>query len=123
MEIKMKNFINELKTIFFIFLNLKKYRLLIALERVKKNPIVSCGICTNVLEASGENMIFLLNEYFVRWPKYSGHIAYPVPSIDMYSSRSQYELSGDMWAGEYGKLRMELLDFIIEELIKELDLK
>lgn len=58
------------------------------------------------------------------WPKYSGSVVYPVPSvIDSHipttvlsSPETMYHSTDLQWEGEYGKLRMELLEHIIKEL-------
>lgn len=54
-----------------------------------------------------------------KWPKYSGSEGYPVPSTDpkMSACSAFYDaMDRDvMWVGEYGALRMELLDFLIKE--------
>lgn len=60
-----------------------------------------------------------LKPLFKRWPKYSGFEIYPVPSPD--SARTSFEMfyyaqdKDALWEGEYGALRMELLDFLIQE--------
>ena len=60
-----------------------------------------------------------LRPLFKRWPKYSGFDLYPVPSPD--KTRTNLEMFYDalakdaLWQGEYGALRKELLDFLIEE--------
>ena len=60
-----------------------------------------------------------LKPLFKRWSKYSGFEIYPVPSPD--STRTAcamfYYAQGKdaLWEGEYGALRKELLDFLIQE--------
>lgn len=50
------------------------------------------------------------------WPKYSGDPKYPVPSTKESTSPQQmYIISKNLWAGEYGHLRKELLDFLIRQ--------
>lgn len=57
--------------------------------------------------------------YLMRhWPKYSGNPRYPVPATHP-EGRSSYAFhdaaeDGAMWEGEYGKLRLELLDWLIQ---------
>ena len=83
------------------------------------------GICSNVNRAlykldlhevcpSSE-----LRTLFETWPKYSGDVDYPVPSPSKdWSAAKQYGMVADMWAGEYGELRLELLNHCISELEK-----
>lgn len=51
---------------------------------------------------------------FEAWPKFSGSIVYPVPGCGGRSGSWAYNYAGDVWVGEYGDLRWELLDFMIE---------
>lgn len=66
-----------------------------------------------------DTVAYQLKILFERWPKHSGTETYPVPSPD--STRSAdamfyYAMDKDaMWKGEYGALRKELLDFLIQE--------
>lgn len=88
-----------------------------ALKELKKkvdkgNHYRHRGICGN-LEIPF-NIKTSLESLFTRWPKYSGNITYPVPHqylnpIDAYANTS------DHWVGYYGKLRIELLDHMIED--------
>jgi len=53
------------------------------------------------------------------WSKHSGSYLWPVPSPnDKEDPMDAYEYSNNLWTGEYGQLRYELLDFLIEELTK-----
>lgn len=56
--------------------------------------------------------------WFEQWPKFSGDISYPVPStdksLDEYHIYCEYNKDDRLWTGEYGDLRKELLDFLIE---------
>lgn len=52
---------------------------------------------------------------FSGWSRFSGDRRYPVPSPDKHMTPKEYYQSTlDKWVGEYGKLRMELLDHLIE---------
>ena len=58
-----------------------------------------------------------------KWSKFSGSTAFPVPCPKGGDPVSAFFRSSDksaMWKGKYGQLRLELLDFLIEELEKEL---
>ena len=74
----------------------------------------------------------ILKPIFRKWPKYSGNSWYPVPHPcqNEYADEDDIrylaeqafedEYADDMWTGEYGELRKELLAFCIEQLGKEL---
>lgn len=52
------------------------------------------------------------------WPKFSGNLNYPVPPANPGETAetefwNAFNLE-TMWQGEYGALRMELLDYLIE---------
>jgi hypothetical protein len=93
-----------------------------AFIRVKGGEInYEYGICANVDWncISGYNSDDVLVCLFPLWDKFSGNINYPVPSTDIgYSSECLYNYKDNLWEGEYGALRYELLDFLIEELTK-----
>lgn len=107
------------------------------------------GICYNLksrtayaaaLTAEDLNTIGALQEELAYgWPEFSGDPIYPVPyTIEIFDALDdedisedatslageQYECTDDMWAGEYGRLRMGLLNYLIgriEEMLAELD--
>lgn len=65
-----------------------------------------------------------LEVLFRKWPQFSGHPYYPVPSpFEELDAQDVYEEtdSESMWNPNhpYGKLRWELVDFCIAELEKE----
>ena len=58
--------------------------------------------------------------YFISWPQYSGHKCYPVPSASIYMNNEEaFYLTENLWEGEYGALRLDLLNHIIEQVRKE----
>lgn len=89
------------------------------------------GICDNLKESDqyipvsiDGDLIELwwgtLTKLMTTWPKFSGNECYPVPSPDPEEGSQQvYMRTHDEWSGEYGELRYELLDFLIEELTKK----
>ena len=103
------------------FAKSEKGALLAALYRVKFAAVKQYGIC-------GEfNMYYRgkaakpgkeLKRLFALWPKFSGCAVYPVPGSGVAYSRAVS--SRRLWSGEYGRLRKELLNFMIEQLEKEL---
>jgi hypothetical protein len=55
-----------------------------------------------------------------RWGKYSGDPRYPVPSpFWLFTPKWAFD-HFKKWSGRYGSLRMELLEFLLEESWKEL---
>lgn len=123
-----------------------KAHILACLQEIRyRGPLdVEAGICNNVFDLrdprgfsfSLTEMHEVFKETWVRWPKYSGNPTYPVPAPDdhqlqpdshctlgdwaaMSSVARAYIIFYDVlngWEGEYGNLRMELLDFLISEL-------
>lgn len=78
------------------------------------------GICMNANNAS--EMLRIAP----KWKHYSGSTYYPVPDPKNMDKKWRAEdkylhtcKKGDMWTGEYGRLRRDLLDFCIETLEKE----
>lgn len=118
-----------------------KPTLLAALKHIREHGPINpdYGICYNVAEQMNKRAVETLStagaeriyysqlrierglaDYFVRWPKHSVNLEYPVEG-----SEARYHesiVSGKMWDRKSelrGKLRWELLDFLIEELEKE----
>lgn len=112
-------------------LQLKK-DVLQALISIKENGAddLGAGICDNVVEYIEESGVDLEDDYrkvylvieslSPQWSKFSGDKSYPVPAIgEGISPCGEFHGSFNMWTGEYGALRMELLDFLIEQLTLE----
>lgn len=57
-----------------------------------------------------------LDVLFQSWPKFSGSVAYPVPGVAGMTPDVAFIHIRDVWEGEYGDLRRELLDHCIAEL-------
>lgn len=98
--------------------------LLMALYRIKLRPVGKrAGICYSVdqvLRHQETDRYSKMEQLFVSWPKFSGRMVYPVPSP--WGNCPQYEFfeSGALkWSGEYGRLRKELLDYMITSLEAE----
>lgn len=69
---------------------------------------------------------------FEAWPEYSGNRYYPVPGIecadpeetepeyyDFEDAEVTFDDCSNMWEGEYGASRTRLLNFMIDEITKE----
>jgi len=115
-------------------LQLKKV-MLDAMIYIKENGAddLGAGICDSVVEYIDESGVNLednwreayrvIESLSPEWPKFSGVVGHPVPSTNdeltpkgMFGHATDY---GELWVGEYGALRMELLDFLIEQLTLE----
>ena len=80
------------------------------------------GICYNTLyDSEGTIKIKLasasrdLRDLCRKWPKAVNFDRYPVPCPGYTNPAEGYRATEDKWAGEYGLLRMELLDWLIQE--------
>jgi hypothetical protein len=78
------------------------------------------GICGNVrkllYEMKGfepDNVLSLMYRIMENWPN-AVEPAFPVEGSEIYLSRD------DKWVGEYGRRRKELLQYMIDELKKEI---
>ena len=83
------------------------------------NEYPNVGIC-NIIECKASSNIYTVwvntcDEAVKSWDKFSGNHLYPVPSPDKDKLPGEcYLYVENKWDGEYGKLRMELLDHLIE---------
>lgn len=85
-------------------------------EGVHTKGAFSCasGICYHLRRVSaGLYDSATIRPMFKQWPGYSGDPVYPVPSPGRGSAMRAYETTRDVWVGEYGADRMELLAFLI----------
>lgn len=103
-----------------------KQQILDALLHLKQyGPVEDiCGICYNVEllfetnhhDFNSTQFDLITQPIFKMWPEFSGEIHYPVPG-GMYA----FDFApGSLWVGEYGQSRLRLLDFMIQELSKEM---
>ena len=80
------------------------------------------GICYNTIYNSfGSRTIELagavwnLEDLCRKWPKATNFNGFPVPCPGYTNPSEGYYATEDMWVGEYGLLRIELLDWLIQE--------
>ena len=103
---------------------MNKQEVLKALVSLKEHvPDTYVGICCNVWLVCGEDAEDWICAVAQHWAKFSGDGKHPVPHPDFTCPVAAYQLVRDNWTGEYGQLRYELLDFLIEELTKEIELE
>ena len=87
------------------------------------------GICMNlsnkvnsqVEESEHYDSWQILKQAFYTWPKFSGDVQFPIN--DPYNEVSAYRAYDQLpkWVGEYGALRFELLDHVIDFLKREIE--
>ena len=80
------------------------------------------GICYSTLYGSEDALTIDpasasrdLRDLCRKWPKAVNFDRYPVPCPGYTNPAEGYHATEDKWAGEYGLLRMELLDWLIQE--------
>lgn len=86
------------------------------LERLLAGDIEfpKAGICSNL-----NNNSPLVRKYSKSWKYYSGDIHYPVPDPEgKLFGRDMYQVTDNMWEGEYGELRRDLVKHILQEISK-----
>ena len=108
-----------------------KRELLRACIALRDNPEKcdkTVGICTNLVyitkakhdrfrrRGSGPYQTLDMGNIAAMWPKFSGNEKFPVPAVKFKCPVQEYNQRSNKWAGEYGALRRELLDFIIDTL-------
>ena len=93
--------------------------LLRSLKALKIDPPSNAkGICGNTLMDGRSTKI--KDTLFKSWPKYSGSLGFPIndPSGLLDPHQAYIYYLGDLWdkGHQYGKLRWELVEFMIESL-------
>ena len=103
---------------------MSKQKVLKALISLKEGVPETClGICCNIGYLVGYRIDNWIDEKVVKWSKFSGNKRWPVPCPKNGSPKEVFCCTPNLWVGKYGKLRYELLDFLIEELTKEIALE
>jgi len=108
-------------------------RLCDALTSIIRNPnLAAVGICEHLRLESNVNSLLIgavIETLARRWPKYSGTIRYPVPDPTSWlyggprcaaphrAAHAYYNLPRHR--GEYGRNRLELVEFLLTELDKD----
>ena len=103
--------------------------LLEILECIKENgpENIDNGICSSMghyqnypVSMADEKIIdSIMDSIFKDWKHFSGSYAYPIPSTTAgVSHSSQFHLTDHKWdkTTEYGRLRWDLLEFMISEI-------
>ncbi len=118
----------------------RKAELLTLLRGIKLQSdyvgLMNGGICHELKRLSDDNDRDDLKPYFCSWRYFSGCVVYPVPHTKNTFKRWWSRVNGtsrelaqvqfsnstvrEMWTGEYGELRRDLLDHIIESIQQEL---
>jgi hypothetical protein len=71
------------------------------------------GICSNLPDIDVSMACDFVEKYAKTWKHFSGSETYPVPGRHA-AYRAAHD-TGSMWTGEYGELRKDLLDHLIEQ--------
>lgn len=87
---------------------------------IRDKPKYDRGICGQpAMTYLSVRAFNIVRKLMVQWPKYSGHYDYPVPAItEGASPKAEFHDSlHELWDRntEYGALRWELLDWLIEQ--------
>lgn len=97
----------------------EKYKAVEVLEWVistRGGTYPSIGLCDWVKEYLSHDTLYTL---FKAWPEFSGDLTFPVPSGSKRKTPSQaYILGMNKYKGAYGKARLRLAQFIVDELKK-----
>jgi hypothetical protein len=71
------------------------------------------AICHNLTHVLDEPSYHLVGKYSKSWKYYSGNYSFPVPGPNGESGVDAFKSQWNLWTGEYGELRKELLDHLI----------
>ena len=63
----------------------------------------------------------ILKQAFYTWPKFSGDVNFPINDPNGIETAEDVYVRSHKWIGEYGALRFELLDHVIDFLKKEIE--
>jgi hypothetical protein len=94
-----------------------KQGLLNALRTIKKDiPELGFGMCYNVKLVSDKSYQPQLVKLFRKWKHFSGHVGFPVEGRS-----DKHYVQNNMFSKttKYGRLRNNLLNFMIKELSKK----
>ena len=84
----------------------------------------SKGICFNFEQRTGQALYKVLTSVgidWVNWPSFSGLNVYPVTNTqDGVTPDEEYWRCPDKYVGAYGELRLQLLDWLIEQFENKL---
>lgn len=109
---KSKLLLKALKTVKADFEENKK-----SIQGDKRSQFINpgLGLCSAVAAATSYNCCTdVLYPYFKTWPYFSGEVHFPVGN----GSDDYYERV-NLWTGDIGELRLNLLDHLISEVEKE----
>ena len=82
----------------------------------------STSLCQFILEEYPRcEAVSWVSERMTEWEGFSGNCIFPVPSSQYKASEAFFTLNSNLWVGEYGRSRKELLEFLIVELDKEIE--
>jgi hypothetical protein len=81
------------------------------------------GLCYSIVQFNGgfvhESAHKAMRKVVLDWKHFSGDLSYPIKGDDC-SARDMFNKTRNMYAGEYGRMRIELANLIADELEKQL---
>ena len=102
-------------------------------DNIDKRLYPATGLCNEFQRVYGTKLYTCMIKYriiFAKWEYYSGKYNFPVPDPARkqnaereHDAEAIYWNTPDRYIGEYGKLRMQLLDWLIEQFEAKLNVK
>ena len=95
-------------------------------DRVSNCGISGQEISGNILSREweyyfNEHLCFWFSDHLQEWEYYSGCEIYPIFYKEKEDHVCIFDNTEDMWVGEYGRRRLELLDMMINYVEKQCD--
>lgn len=117
---------------FLLCLHHVQYNVMLGHHGLRSDIAVRFGLCYNIQSAwirfgfpKSTDTSSIIKSIAPAWPKYSGNLEYPIGTPEQCSALYERtrEITGteNMWVGEYGKLRIEFLDFCITTVREAID--
>jgi len=79
------------------------------------------GICGNIPSNIKAESLKYFYSTWDKWPEYSGYMGYPVKHGE-HLPVSAFFYVEDCWEGEYGEARYRLVDWLLEQIDKDLQI-
>lgn len=91
-----------------------------------RNTVTSMGLCTNINNELCQSTSYAWRRIspvlFRDWPLYSGLPKHPVPATSPEQSPFlAYMTTRNLYEGEYGELRINLANYIIDRLVEAIE--
>lgn len=83
---------------------------------------INVGLCCNIDKEIHTSQHIGLHDFFHTWKHFSGHYSYPVPCPNNRLSPGKAYQVLEKYSGQYGALRLDLLEHIIVECERQNDI-